>query len=113
MKKIDKAWVTTHIRADGKKYYTAYIRLKKKLFWFISIYYTYAIYESIWSDSDNKEYRIGTNMWDGTIAIFTNKRNAEFQLLTTIDKYLDEVQSKLDSEIVSQKSDPVSFGSID
>ena len=113
MRKINKAWVTTNVRADGKKYYTAFIRLIGRIFWIIPVYYTCPIVRVMYKVKgvDTQYYEMG---FEGADACsFGDKFEAEHILLQIIDNYLDNIQEEADKRIVKRVDTPVSFGSFD
>lgn len=105
-KKISKVWVTTHTRADGKKFYTAHIKLVSYLFWIIPIYYTYPIVEIC---ENPFKCGMGNNEWNDGAYKFPLKTQAEYHLLEVIDWYLDTCQAREDAKIVKSEDNPVSY----
>lgn len=110
MRKVVQAWTETNKRADGKKFYTAFIRFKGKILWFIPIYYTYPIVQT-WSETQSSpaQYWWSEHEWHDKAHKFGTKERAEQVLLEIIDKHLDEVQAKLDSKVVEKERDSVEF----
>jgi hypothetical protein len=111
--KIHRAWVTENVRADGRKFYTAYLRLKTVILWFIPVYVTSPLVETIHSTKVKPDYWVSQNEWDGNAYKFKSKSEAEYELLCVIDKMLDQMQAKKDKIVVAKKSSDVSFGSFD
>jgi hypothetical protein len=112
MKKINKAWVRTNKRADGKVYYTAYVRLKGFIFWIIPIFYCHPVIREIFKDKmgiESSVYYLGNEGMDA--CHFARKDEAELTILEILDQYLDRVQEQKDKRIIGVEDNPVSFGS--
>ena len=101
MAKIVKAWVQTHERADGLKFYTAHVTFKTMILWFIPFYYTYHVCQ-LWSKTSEQPamYTLCSNNSFHDPYRFPNKAEAENQLMDEIDKELDRQKEKENGKIV-------------
>src|SRR5687767_1635752 len=101
MAKIVKAWVQTHERVDGIKYYTAHVTFKMTILWFIPYYYVYHLCQ-LWSKTSEQPamYALCSNNSYHDPYKFSSKREAEDQLMEEIDRELDRQKEKEDAKVV-------------
>ena len=108
MSKLTKAWVETHTRSDGKKFYTAHITFRKTVLWFIPYFYVHHICMA-WSATHHTPavYALCSNSSANYPYQFNSRQEAEDQLMVEIDKVLDKEKEETDAKVIESHKDYV------
>lgn len=112
MQKLTRAWVKTHTRADGKKFYTAHVTKVSKIFWIFPVFWHMHIVQT-WSPAPKRPKGIfglyyADNLHDPYQ--FSTKMEAEEELMEQINTILDEINDAKNRKIVKvEEEDYVSL----
>lgn len=108
MPKLVKAWVQTHIQADGKKFFTAHTKYVSKLFWIIPIFF-YESVGKIWSTTvagfDINDYGFVSSDDLTASHHFETKMDAESVLLDLINIHLDQINEKKNNKVIKRSKE--------
>lgn len=110
MQKLSKAWVTTHTRADGKKFYTAHAIKVSKIFWFIPIFWEYHVV-LVYSKTEKSSPVFGLYYTDNYYESyqFETKQEAEEELMNQINIVLDRYNEEVNKKVVKRERSFLSY----
>lgn len=111
MSKLTRAWVKTHTRADGKRFYTAHVTRVSRILWIFPVFWHMCICQS-WSPTPHKLKGIFGLYYTDNLHDpyqFSTKQEAEEELMEQINNILDEINEAKNKKIVRIEEDVVNL----